>query len=62
MICLVEGHKWGVRDGSGAFAGQKFWVCIECGRTEPGPIQPDLTAKRELLSKINTIDALAKHG
>lgn len=62
MICLIEGHKWGIRDGSGPFAGQKFWVCIECGRTEPGPIHPDQTAKRELVQKILTIDALSKLG
>lgn len=29
--CAAEGHRWGVRRGADALAGQVFWACIECG-------------------------------
>lgn len=35
--CAADGHRWGMRSGVDAFAGQSFWVCIERGRVEPGP-------------------------
>lgn len=33
--CLLEGHRPQVFDGYGDYAGGKFWVCVDCGHTEP---------------------------
>lgn len=35
MICLLEGHLPRRYDGKGAFSGQRFEVCVHCGKTWP---------------------------
>ncbi len=35
MRCILEGHRPRQFDGHGPYQGQKFFVCIDCGKTEP---------------------------
>jgi len=53
MRCILEGHRPQVFDGKGTYAGNKYWVCVDCGRTEPyyEQLQPHMTiAPQPLLS------------
>lgn len=34
MRCILEGHRPMLFDGSGDYEGVKFWVCVDCGKTE----------------------------
>ncbi len=34
MRCIVEGHRPRVFQGVGEFSGSRYWVCVDCGKTE----------------------------
>jgi len=35
MKCILDGHAPQLHKGHGAFIGGKYWVCSDCGKTEP---------------------------
>lgn len=55
MRCILHGHNFQPFAGSGAYAGQTFMVCVECGKTRP------MTAEEKKPGGINyvTVDWLA---